>query len=122
VKIKTIGSENFSARRPRRRELLFRLKVLERREKRRFQRQSFTILVGALVIILVSTFGISSGERRWQRPACWSSAQALPVPTSPFGAACYGFLGASVFSAKPAKKGFPPCIHPPSRRRLTIQC
>jgi len=35
--------------------------VLERREKRRFQRQSFTILVGALVIILVSTFGISIG-------------------------------------------------------------
>jgi hypothetical protein len=42
------------------RDPLFRLKVLERRERRQFQRRSFTMLAGALVIILISTLAVSS--------------------------------------------------------------
>jgi hypothetical protein len=45
------------------RDPMFRLKVLERREHRQFQRRSFTMLAGALVIILVSTFAINIGGR-----------------------------------------------------------
>src|SRR2546423_1330478 len=45
------------------RDPVFRLKVLERREQRQFQRQLFTMLAGALVIILVSVFAIGLGGR-----------------------------------------------------------
>lgn len=42
---------------------LFRLKVLERREQRQFQRRLYTMLAGALVIILMLAFarGIGTG-------------------------------------------------------------
>ena len=43
------------------RDPVFRLRVLERREQRQFQRTLFTILAGALVIVLVSALGIGIG-------------------------------------------------------------
>jgi hypothetical protein len=43
------------------RDPVFRLKVLERREHRQFQRRLFTMLAGVLVILLGSTFAISIG-------------------------------------------------------------
>jgi hypothetical protein len=46
---------------PPRRDPLFRVSVLERREHRRFQRRLYTMLAGALLIILVSTFAIRIG-------------------------------------------------------------
>ena len=62
MKIGTIGSDNLlRADAPPARDPVFRLRVLERREQRQFQRRSFTMLAGALVIILVSTFGVSIG-------------------------------------------------------------
>ena len=42
------------------RDPVFRLRVLERREQRQFQRRLFTMLAGVLVIILISTFAIST--------------------------------------------------------------
>ena len=43
------------------RDPVFRVSVLERREQRRFQRRLYTMLAGALVILLVLTFAISMG-------------------------------------------------------------
>ena len=43
------------------RDPVFRVKVLERREHRQFQRRLLTMLAAALVIILVATFGVSIG-------------------------------------------------------------
>jgi hypothetical protein len=43
------------------RDPVFRVSVLERREHRQFQRRLFTMLAGALVILLISTFAISIG-------------------------------------------------------------
>jgi hypothetical protein len=43
------------------RDPVFRLRVLERREQRQFQRRSLTMLAAVLVIILVATFGIRIG-------------------------------------------------------------
>lgn len=43
------------------RDPVFRLRVLERREQRQFQRRLFTMLAGLLVILLVSTFAIGMG-------------------------------------------------------------
>jgi len=43
------------------RDPVFRLMVLERREQRQFQWRLFTMLAGVLVIILLSTFAISTG-------------------------------------------------------------
>ena len=40
------------------RDPVFRLKVLERREQQQFQRRLFTMLGGALLIILASVFAI----------------------------------------------------------------
>jgi hypothetical protein len=45
------------------RDPVFRVRVLERREHRQFQRRLFTMLAAALVIILVATFGVSIGGR-----------------------------------------------------------
>ena len=45
------------------RDPVFRLKVLERREQRQFQRRWLTMLAGVLLIILLSTFAITIGER-----------------------------------------------------------
>ena len=43
------------------RDSVFRVRVLERREHRQFQRRLFTMLAAALVIILVAAFGVSIG-------------------------------------------------------------
>jgi hypothetical protein len=48
---------------PPQRDPVFRLKVLERREHRQFQRRLLTMFVGTLVIILVSASALSSGGR-----------------------------------------------------------
>jgi hypothetical protein len=44
------------------RDPLFRIKVLERREHRQFQRRLFAMIVGVVVIILVATISISFGR------------------------------------------------------------
>ncbi len=43
------------------RDPMFRIKVLELREQRQFQRRSFIMLAGALVIVLVSILALSMG-------------------------------------------------------------
>jgi hypothetical protein len=43
------------------RDPMFRIKVLELREQRQFQRRSFIMLAGVLVIILASIFAVSIG-------------------------------------------------------------
>lgn len=43
------------------RDPMFRIKVLELRERRQFQQRSFIMLAGALVIVLVSMFALSVG-------------------------------------------------------------
>jgi hypothetical protein len=43
------------------RDPVFRLRVLERREHRRFQQRLFTMLAGALMILLVSAFAVGIG-------------------------------------------------------------
>lgn len=51
-------AELLSAAAPPARDPVFRIKVLERREQRQFQRRSFTILAGALAILLLSMFSL----------------------------------------------------------------
>jgi hypothetical protein len=46
---------------PARRDPVFRISVLERREHRRFQRRIFALLAGALAIILVWSFALRFG-------------------------------------------------------------
>jgi hypothetical protein len=55
------------------RDPVFRLRVLERREQRRFQRRLFTMLAGVLMILLISTFALSIG------PASLRTTGALVV-------------------------------------------
>jgi hypothetical protein len=43
------------------RDPVFRLRVLERREQRQFQRRLYIMLAGVIAIILVSTFAMSLG-------------------------------------------------------------
>ena len=43
------------------RDAVFRLRVLERREQRQFQRRLYIMLAGVIAIILVSTFAMSLG-------------------------------------------------------------
>lgn len=43
------------------RDPIFRLRVLERREQRQFQRRLYIMLAGAILIILVSTMSIALG-------------------------------------------------------------
>lgn len=52
----------FHADAPPARDPVFRLKVLERRERRQFQRRVFTMLAGMVVILLVLTFAIGTGR------------------------------------------------------------
>ena len=51
------------------RDPVFRIKVRERREQRRFQRRSLTLLAGGLSIILVSAFALGIGGRALQTTA-----------------------------------------------------
>ena len=44
------------------RDPVFRLRVLERRERRQFRRQLFTMLAGLLVILLAATFASGMGK------------------------------------------------------------
>jgi len=46
---------------PPERDPVFRLRVLERREQRQFQRQLFTMLAGLVVILVVSIFATGTG-------------------------------------------------------------
>jgi hypothetical protein len=62
-------SDLLRAEAPPARDPAFRLKVLERRERRQFQRTSFTILAGALVIVLVAALGIRIGGMALQNGA-----------------------------------------------------
>ncbi len=43
------------------RDPLFRLRVMELRERRQFQRRSYTMLAAALLILLLATFGVRKG-------------------------------------------------------------
>jgi hypothetical protein len=54
--------EFFRAQAPPVRDPAFRLRVLERREHRQFQRRLFSILAGALLIILISAFAVGFGQ------------------------------------------------------------
>lgn len=44
------------------RDPIFRMQVLERRERRQFQRRAFTLLAAQLVLVLVLTFTMIIGE------------------------------------------------------------
>jgi hypothetical protein len=59
------------------RDPLFRIKVLERRERGQFRRRSFTLLAGGLSIILVSAFAIDIGGGALQMTAALVVGAAL---------------------------------------------
>jgi hypothetical protein len=71
---------------PAARDPVFRLKVLERREQRQFQRRMFTMLAGLLVILLVSTFVIGMGS------SALKTTTALVIGTT-LGSAYFAFRG-----------------------------
>ena len=59
------------------RDPVFRIKVLERRERGQFRRRSFTMLTGGLSIILVSAFAIGIGGRALQMTGAMVLGAAL---------------------------------------------
>jgi hypothetical protein len=74
------------------RDPVFRIRVLERREHRRFQRRSLTMAAGALVIIVVSAFAIGIGGGAMQRTGALVVGTALAIAWPAFRRSLPRFL------------------------------
>lgn len=71
--------ELFGAIAPPARDPVFRLQVLERRERRRFQRRLFSMLLGTLAILLVSTFAVGMGAAALETTGALAAGGALAI-------------------------------------------